>query len=255
MQTTFLAAKFCEPGSGDRVATPYAAFSNYLLFVLYAGYFFVGGKREVLSAPALYFGGLGLYTLGYLAFGCANHVKWIQGDAHFTINVFDVMGGALFAGGSTFLLVLAIPPWKSSKGYTPDWTFPVSDVLFGAPCVWHGSLMFLIGSLLFFKGAVMDLAGQFDSLPFYQIGVLVFVLGRCLFLAGAIRDVSRELTSHATEAFIRQLRQYSGQQDGMAIKEDFLTIISNFQSNGNAAAFDSNESPANSVALKVPLLP
>ena len=38
------------------------------------------GTREIVASPVYYIGGLGLYTLGYFAFGLAGGLSWL-GDA------------------------------------------------------------------------------------------------------------------------------------------------------------------------------
>jgi len=127
--------------------------------------------------------------VGYACFSLSSFLSWFETDTGLESKALAIAASALFTGGSVVLLYYATPPW-GSKTYKPDCSDPISDVLFGAPRVWHGCFMFLVGSILFTAGAIFDYMGYVGTpINCYQAGITVFVPGRIFFLVDAIAAI------------------------------------------------------------------
>lgn len=188
LKDTFTAGKLIADispaGGSDHTAGPWNAGSNFLAMLLGVGCLVLYSSLSSTS-PIFYFGGIFLYSCGYLVYSCsATIVTWWA--APLAAGDLNIVGGSLFTVGSAAYLynAWAVAPWRS---FEPRLT--LVENIFGIQCTWWGALVWLAGSVCYTTAHVMDDRELGDSSLLYQAGILLFVTGRVLFLCPAIMAI------------------------------------------------------------------
>jgi len=188
VQTTVTTSKMIGPSSGadDFVSGPYNLVTNALYFLFYLAFYFIY-YDELFTAPMYYFGGIGTYIAGYFTYTgyyfFAVYCKEIVTEVNMSLHIF---GAGLFAVGSLILLKNSVSPFRSDD-FTPVLSKPLTGIIFGPPCTWHGCNAFLLGSLAFLSGGLMDISEIEGSMMWYQLGIVLYLIGRIFFLVSGLK--------------------------------------------------------------------
>lgn len=206
MQTTFEATRIMANDHDNAIDVPSFAIEYAGMFLLYIG-FLVIYRNELLMAQ-VFWGGVTLYTAGYGVFALGYFLQWSDGMSTKLGSLpLETAGSALFTLGSVFLVVVAEPPWtegvcigkdshgEGQGGAQRTWATWACDVFIGTPRVWHGCILFLIGSLCFLGGCVLQQVADVEDSDLigtlFQLGIFTFVIGRLFFVIDAMTAIKQ----------------------------------------------------------------